>query len=210
MRMRPDGGQIFIGGYDMCNQNSCFGGSSCCWIIIAIILLFLFIAVVPGIQLTLPGIAGIILAIGMGVDANVITAERIKEELAKNKTLPAAVKSGFKMGLTPIIDGNVTIVIVAIVAKCSIAADIDNPHILGIVCGIGRRKVPSICRLTLFMTGKKHGAQAISIFGNIGQYAFFERRWKDIGFCDFVEKRKIFAFEFISSNIIRNLTILCE
>ena len=42
MRMRPDGGQIFIGGYDMCNQNSCFGGSSCCWIIIAIILLFLF------------------------------------------------------------------------------------------------------------------------------------------------------------------------
>ena len=40
----------------MCNQNSCFGGSSCCWIIIAIILLFLFIAVVPGIQLTLPGI----------------------------------------------------------------------------------------------------------------------------------------------------------
>ena len=49
----------------------------------------------------------------MGVDANVITAERIKEELAKNKTLPAAVKSGFKMGLTPIIDGNVTIVIVA-------------------------------------------------------------------------------------------------
>lgn len=67
----------------------------------------------PGSTLTLPGIAGIILGIGMGVDANVITAERIKEELAKNKTLPAAVKSGFKMGLTPIIDGNVTIVIVA-------------------------------------------------------------------------------------------------
>ncbi len=49
----------------------------------------------------------------MGVDANVITAERIKEELAKNKTLEGAVNSGFKMGLTPIIDGNVTIVIVA-------------------------------------------------------------------------------------------------
>ena len=49
----------------------------------------------------------------MGVDANVITAERIKEELSKNKTLEGAVNSGFKMGLTPIIDGNVTIVIVA-------------------------------------------------------------------------------------------------
>ena len=66
-----------------------------------------------GSTLTLPGIAGIILGIGMGVDANVITAERIKEELAKNKTLDGAVNSGFKMGLTPIIDGNVTIVIVA-------------------------------------------------------------------------------------------------
>ena len=65
--------------------------------------------------LTLPGIAGIILAIGMGVDANVITAERIKEELRSGKSLDGALKSGFARGLTPIIDGNVTIVIVAIV-----------------------------------------------------------------------------------------------
>lgn len=72
-----------------------------------------YFTVFPGSTLTLPGIAGIILGIGMGVDANVITAERIKEELSKNKTIDGAVKSGFKMGLTPIIDGNVTIVIVA-------------------------------------------------------------------------------------------------
>ena len=72
-----------------------------------------YFTVFPGSTLTLPGIAGIILGIGMGVDANVITAERIKDELSKNKTLDGAVKSGFKMGLTPIIDGNVTIVIVA-------------------------------------------------------------------------------------------------
>ena len=65
--------------------------------------------------LTLPGIAGIILAIGMGVDANVITAERIKEELRSGKSLPGALKSGFARGLTPVIDGNVTIVIVAVV-----------------------------------------------------------------------------------------------
>ena len=65
--------------------------------------------------LTLPGIAGIILAIGMGVDANIITAERIKEELRSGKSLPGALKSGFARGLTPVIDGNVTIVIVAIV-----------------------------------------------------------------------------------------------
>ena len=72
-----------------------------------------YFPVFESFTLTLPGIAGIILAIGMGVDANVITAERIKEELSKNKTLEGAVNSGFKMGLTPIIDGNVTIVIVA-------------------------------------------------------------------------------------------------
>ena len=72
-----------------------------------------YFTVFPGSTLTLPGIAGIILGIGMGVDANVITAERIQEELSKNKTLEGAVNSGFKMGLTPIIDGNVTIVIVA-------------------------------------------------------------------------------------------------
>ena len=48
-----------------------------------------YFTVFPGSTLTLPGIAGIILGIGMGVDANVITAERIKEELSKNKTLEA-------------------------------------------------------------------------------------------------------------------------
>ncbi len=65
--------------------------------------------------LTLPGIAGIILAIGMGVDANVITAERIKEELKAGKTLDGALSAGFSRGLAPIVDGNVTVVIVAAV-----------------------------------------------------------------------------------------------
>ena len=74
-----------------------------------------YFPVFESFTMTLPGIAGIILAIGMGVDANVITAERIKEELKNGKSLDGALKSGFARGLTPIIDGNVTIVIVAIV-----------------------------------------------------------------------------------------------
>jgi SecD/SecF fusion protein len=74
-----------------------------------------YFAVFPSFTLTLPGIAGIILAIGMGVDANVITSERIKEELASGKSIDGALKAGFERGLTPIIDGNVTIVIVAII-----------------------------------------------------------------------------------------------
>ncbi|MFI3168817.1 MAG: protein translocase subunit SecF [Faecalibacterium sp.] len=74
-----------------------------------------YFSVFNSFTLTLPGIAGIILAIGMGVDANVITAERIKEELATGKSLDGAIKTGFERGLIPIIDGNVTIVIVSIV-----------------------------------------------------------------------------------------------
>ena len=72
-----------------------------------------YFAVFPGTTLTLPGIAGIILGIGMGVDANVIIAERIREELGKGKSLDGAIAGGFHMGLAPVIDGNVTIVIVA-------------------------------------------------------------------------------------------------
>ncbi len=65
--------------------------------------------------LTIPGIAGIILSIGVGVDANVIAAERIKEEFQKGKTIDSAINSGYKNSLSSIIDGNVTIVIVSIV-----------------------------------------------------------------------------------------------
>lgn len=65
--------------------------------------------------LTIPGIAGIILSIGVGVDCNVIAAERIRDEFKKGKSLDAAINSGFKNSLSAIIDGNVTIVIVSIV-----------------------------------------------------------------------------------------------
>lgn len=68
-----------------------------------------------GSILTIPGIAGIILAVGMGVDANIITAERIKEEIDKGKTLDGAIESGFKTAFTAIIDGNITMVLVAII-----------------------------------------------------------------------------------------------
>ncbi|MBQ7132635.1 MAG: SecD/SecF family protein translocase subunit [Oscillospiraceae bacterium] len=65
--------------------------------------------------LTIPGIAGIILAIGMGVDCQVITFERIKEELSKGKTLDSALISGYQRAFTAILDGNVTIIIVSAV-----------------------------------------------------------------------------------------------
>ena len=74
-----------------------------------------YFGVFNSFTLTLPGIAGIILAIGMGVDANVITAERIKEELRAGKTLDGALNAGFSRGLAPIVDGNITVMIVAVI-----------------------------------------------------------------------------------------------
>lgn len=64
--------------------------------------------------MTLPGIAGIILSIGVGVDANIITASRIKEELHSGKTLDGAIHRGCSNSLWSIIDGNITILIVAL------------------------------------------------------------------------------------------------
>lgn len=69
----------------------------------------------PSFTLTLPGIAGIILSIGMGVDANVITSERIKEELRKGKTIDGAIDSGFQRTFAAIFDSNITMLITAIV-----------------------------------------------------------------------------------------------
>ena len=74
-----------------------------------------FFSVFPSFTLTLPGVAGIILAIGIGVDANIITAERIREEINVGKTIDGAISSGFKRAFTAIFDGNVTVIIVAII-----------------------------------------------------------------------------------------------
>lgn len=67
------------------------------------------------ITLTLPGIAGIILSIGMAVDANVIIFARIREEIAAGKTVNKAIKLGYEKALSAIVDGNITTLIAAIV-----------------------------------------------------------------------------------------------
>jgi preprotein translocase subunit SecD len=68
-----------------------------------------------GSTLTLPGIAGVILTIGMGVDSNVLIFERIREELRAGKTAGAAVEQGFKHALTTIIDTHVTTIVSALI-----------------------------------------------------------------------------------------------
>ncbi|HKL93751.1 MAG TPA: protein translocase subunit SecD [Clostridia bacterium] len=81
-----------------------------------IVLLIWFCSVLPWVQLTLPGIAGVLLGVGMAVDANVVIFERIKDEYkTTNKPIRSAFVAGYKRALTAIIDGNVTTIIGAVV-----------------------------------------------------------------------------------------------
>ena len=82
----------------------------CLYAELMVILLYAFEA-----TLTLPGIAGIILSVGMAVDANVIIFARIREELATGKTVQSSVKIGFNKALSAILDGNITTFIAAVV-----------------------------------------------------------------------------------------------
>lgn len=70
---------------------------------------------IPSSTLTIPGIAGIILSVGMGVDANIITAERIKEEINSGKSIDGSIELGYKRAFSAILDGNITTLIVAII-----------------------------------------------------------------------------------------------
>lgn len=70
---------------------------------------------VPQFTLTLPGIAGIILTLGMSVDTNIIISERISEELRKGFTVKDAIGKGYKNALTSVLDGNITTAIVAVI-----------------------------------------------------------------------------------------------
>lgn len=70
---------------------------------------------VPQYTLTLPGIAGIILSLGMAVDANIIISERISEELQRGMSVRTAVKNGYKNAFSSVLDGNITTAIVAVI-----------------------------------------------------------------------------------------------
>lgn len=75
------------------------------------ILMILALAYIPFVQLTLPGIAGIILGIGMAVDANIIMFERIKDEYKSGKSFRSAYEDGFRRSLSAILDSNITTLI---------------------------------------------------------------------------------------------------
>lgn len=70
---------------------------------------------IPQITLTLPGIAGMILSLGMGIDANIVISERIKEEIRAGKPIGAAIDSGYEKAFSAVFDGNLTSLFVAVI-----------------------------------------------------------------------------------------------
>ena len=102
----------------------------------------------PQITLTLPGIAGILLTIGMGCDANIIIAERISEEIKGGRDLDSAILVGFKRAFSSVFDGNITLLLVGIVmmiygsgAMLSFAYTLCAGVVLNFACGVALSRV---------------------------------------------------------------------
>lgn len=159
-------------------------------------LLFLFgIMTAFGFVLTLPGIAGIILTMGMAVDANVIIYERIKEELAKGKKLKDAVDFGFSFNgaFSAIVDGNVTTILTGIILYMFGTGPVQGfaiTLIIGILTSLFTAIV--ISRLLIDLVVSKNGKLTF--------YTVISKNWfKRLDF-DFVSKRK--TWYIISASVI--------
>ncbi len=103
---------------------------------------------IPQMTLTLNGIAGIILSIGMGVDANVISAERINEEVKSGKSVISAITSGFANSFASVFDGNVTVLIVAFIlmifgsgSLLSFAYSLFTGIVFNFIAGVGASRI---------------------------------------------------------------------
>lgn len=129
-----------------------------------------FFPAFPSFTLTLPGIAGIILSIGMGVDANIITAERIKEEVRSGKTLDGAIDKGCKNSFWAIFDGNVTVIIVAVIlmlvfGPSNILSIIFGPSTTGVIYSFGYTLlIGTIANFIMGVTASRLMTKSISNF----------------------------------------------
>ena len=98
----------------MCVFYRMMGMVACVSMVVYMVFMFFFLATLPWVQLSLPGIAGIILSLGMMIDGNVIIYERVKDEYRNGKSLLAAYYAGFRKAASAIIDGNITTIIAAV------------------------------------------------------------------------------------------------
>jgi len=134
----------------------------------ALVLYVLFtMALLAGLEatLTLPGLAGLVLSVGIAVDANVLIFERIREEMVHGKTMRAAIDEGFKHAMSAIIDSNVTTVLTALVLF-EVGTGPVKGFAVTLMAGIAASMVSSIFVVRTFFLlwlNRTRGAQTLSI-----------------------------------------------
>ena len=127
---------------------------------LAVTMLLVFAGLIAfNATLTLPGIAGIILTIGMAVDGNVLIYERIREELRAGKTSLAALDSGFRKALVTILDSNITTLIAAVVLFYFGSGSVRGFGVtlsIGLVASVFSNVVVTRALLQIFMSRKQN------------------------------------------------------
>lgn len=122
------------------------------------ILIILFVMALMGSVITLPGIAGLILSVGMAVDANVVIFTRIKEEIMSGKTARVAIQTGFKRAMSTVIDSQVTTLIAAVILYqigTSAVKGFALTLLIGIIASLVTAVVVTQLYLTLFAKSKR-------------------------------------------------------
>ncbi|MBO4236122.1 MAG: protein translocase subunit SecF, partial [Firmicutes bacterium] len=154
------------------------------------VLIVIWAMVAMGAVLTLPGIAAIILSIGMAVDANVIIFSRIKEEIAKGKTTRVAVSEGFRHSITSVLDAQVTTLIAAIVlylVGSTIVKGFAITLMIGIVASIFTAVVVTQILVSLLAdSGKFNDNKYYGVNPDGTPKSFIKKEFK------FIKNRKIF------------------
>lgn len=152
-----------------------------------IVNLFVLIGSLASLQaaLTLPGIAGIVLTMGMAVDANVLIYERVREELRHGKMLKSAVDLGYKGALSAIVDGNVTTLIIAVILLIFGSGPVQGFAVtLGL--GILTSLFTALFLSRLVITSRLEKGKSFAVWMNWSKNIFVNANY------DFMGKRKVF------------------
>lgn len=160
-----------------------------------VINLFFIIGVLAGFNLvlTLPGIAGIVLTIGLSVDANILIFERVREELALGKNIGVSIREGFKHAMSSIIDSNVTLLILGTILAVFGTGPVKG-FAVTLIVGILTSFFAAVLISRVVFEGMLNKKQSISFDNSVTRNAF-----KNIAF-NFVGRRKLYYI--ISSLII--------
>ncbi|MCX7729115.1 MAG: protein translocase subunit SecDF [Bacteroidia bacterium] len=155
--------------------------------IVLIINMFFIMGILTslGAVLTLPGIAGIVLTIGLAVDANILIFERIREELAVGKSMSSAISEGYKHAMSSIIDSNATLAILAIILMTFGSGPVQG-FATTLLIGIGSSLFTAVLLSRLIFDWMIEKKQDVSFDNNFTRNAF-----KNINI-KFVEKRKLY------------------